>query len=247
MGRQQRIGVVGMAVVIAAVWGGVAASSARASTGTATWAPAVWTGDTLIVGATWSAPCDGRGCVEGYRLAWTMQRDTGKAVPVLDTTVAETRATLRLGGLTYGEAVTVCLTITPIRRGRAGGVSTSCRAVELPDADPPAVDSIWWDSTQVAARAWRDSFPAALWSVHSATGWQYHIATGDSLPLPHWGGDSLRVAADHWTTVCGVAENRYTRARVLLMPDDLTDPDARAEHVAQCRRVVDRLATSAGG
>jgi hypothetical protein len=196
-------------------------------------------GDSAIVVATWGRGCDLRGCPDQYEALWSTTRGS------IAHTVTVPRDSVTVPWPAWGDSLLVAVSVRSQRRGAWSSPSLGSAWLRRPDAPPPAPDSLRVvpdSATLAAAAAWRDSFPEALWTLHSATGWQYGVEGADSLPLPSW-ASGLAITPGYWTTLCGVAQNRYTGERALLVPRDLTEPTERAEHITACRAVLDRLAT----
>lgn len=133
--------------------------------------------DSMVVPVRWAPSCDALGCADAYRVTWTWgdpiatvptptvanggttpPRGNAQnvvppprvATPVLrEVTLTTTRDSLRVPLPAVGQPQTVCVSIVAIRRGLASDARRGCRTIEAPDAPPPPVDSIRWDSLGV--------------------------------------------------------------------------------------------------
>lgn len=127
---------------------------------TVAWERSYAVGDSLVVPVRWAPSCDLLGCATSYRVTWTwgdpiaaapMPGATADrapiAAPVLrEVLVTDPRDTVRVPLPAIGQPQTVCVAVVAIRRGLASDARRGCRTVEAPDAPPPPVDSITWDS-----------------------------------------------------------------------------------------------------
>jgi hypothetical protein len=120
--------------------------------------------DSARVIARWNRPCDGKGCVEGYDVKWTV----GAVVGATKRTLA-LADTIRAKRPTYGDSLLTAVTITTVRRSLKGQERWASIYVYNPDSPPPPVDTLkvdtipradstklaWFTSTGVAlAGAW---------------------------------------------------------------------------------------------
>jgi hypothetical protein len=220
--------VFGIGAALAALVGGVS----LAAPASAALRVAAVRSDSAVVVATWGRGCDVRGCPTSYQVIWTGgQRSLMRVVvPPTDTFTVPLPA--------WGDSLRVTVSVRSIRRTLQGPTTTMDLWLKRPDAPPPAVDSLQLHPDTVAVLAWRDSFPSSEWETRPATGWQYALEGGDSLPLPSWSGGPT-VSEGYYTVFCQFAVNRYTKARVLLMA-----PDALNEDVAACRVLEEKLAAA---
>lgn len=160
-------------------------------------------GDSILVPVRWNAACDLRGCAESYRVTWTLRTapltDDNKATaPRTNTAVAQTDVVIRETTVTtlrdfalipspeVAQPRTVCVSVVSLRRGLASTAQSACRTVEAPDAPPPPVDSIRWDTLGVSVNPkLRDSLGDL--TVMTLAAYQYRVRDStyalDSLPV----------------------------------------------------------------
>jgi hypothetical protein len=193
------------------------------------WAPSAVAKDSTIVRASWSQGCDVRGCPTGYEVTWSGAQRSVRRV------VAQPSDTFTVPWPAWGDSLKVTVSVRSIRRTLQGPVTTGETWVTRPDAPPPAVDSLQVHPDTVAVLAWRDSFPASAWETRPATGWQYALEGGDSVPLPSW-QTGIVLEEGHYTVFCTFAVNQYTGVRQLMLSPDVLFDDA-----ARCRTLADKL------
>jgi len=213
-------------------------------------------GDTIALPVRWSPACDVLGCAEAYRVTWSRlvpRPNNGTPVKMVfrDTTIARAFDTARVVTPAIGQVETVCIDIVAVRRGLLSEARSACRTVETPDAPPPAVDSIKWDSLGVldTYSALKDSLnPGTFHLIASAWSWVTitDSASGatriDSVLVPQ-----TRTTANGQLTLnpmrpdaiiqfCAVQAHAFERALIVLVPDSPTRTASQAnEYVARCR------------
>ena len=218
-------------------------------------------GDTLAVPVRWSAACDVLGCPDQYRITWAIDygalpNSDGVVAPsatrvLRDTVLTRTADTVRVAMPNIAQPATVCVYVVAVRRGLASDVRSACRTIETPDAAPPAVDSIKWDSLGVldTYSALKDSLnPGTFHLIASAWSWVTitDSASGatriDSVLVPQ-----TRTTANGQLTLnpmrpdaiiqfCAVQAHAFERALIVLVPDSPTRTASQAnEYVARCR------------
>lgn len=104
---------------------------------------------------------------------------------LLDTTVTEPRSRVKIAlPALPGAPTTVCLYVTAVRRGKASTATSACRTIERPDAAPPPVDSIKWDSLDIVTDT-TQVYPRLIESTFTIenSGYQYQFA---------WSEDSVQ-------------------------------------------------------
>jgi len=182
-------------------------------------------GDSIRMVATWNRA----GNPSSWRVTWTGDRHSvAREVTVPTDTFLIRRPA-------PGDSVLVRVAIVAVRRGLSSAPAVVERWVMTPDVPPPPPDSVQVHPDTAALLAWRDSFPASEWETRPATGWQYAMEGGDSLPLPSWQhGPTLE--AGYYTVFCQFAINRYTKTRQLLLSADAVPEDAAA-----CRTLADKI------
>jgi hypothetical protein len=182
-------------------------------------------GDSIRMVATWNRT----GNPSSWRVTWT---GGGRAQ---QRTLTVPTDTFVVGRPAPGDSVLVRVEIVAVRRGLSSAAAVVERWVTTPDVPPPPPDSVQVHPDTATLLAWRDSFPASEWETRPATGWQYALEGGDSLPLPSWdAGPTLD--AGYYTVICTFAVNRYTKRRQLLLSADVLPDDAAA-----CRALADKL------
>jgi hypothetical protein len=187
---------------------------------TLAWGRSYAVADSLVVPVSWKPACNALGCADAYRVTWAIatngtrtpeSRDNTPASAVLrDVTVLVPRDSVRVALPEIGMPRTICIYVVAVRRGLASEARSACRTIESPDAPPPAVDSIRWDSLNIPPVT-----PPLLDSLHAGLRvmfgvYQYAVASDslgdlwvDSLPLAKAAGaDSLTLG--YATVTCGV-------------------------------------------
>jgi hypothetical protein len=105
---------------------------------------------TVLVKASWSRPCDSKGCADSYRVVWN-NSDVRKTI-----TVQRDSTIYRLP--VFPDSSLVTISVTSIRRGILGTSRTSSLYIKNPDSPPPPVDSLRVDTLNIE-EALLDSFP----------------------------------------------------------------------------------------
>jgi len=213
-----------------------------------TWDRSYVQGDSLVVPVRWSPSCDALGCADAYRITWTWgdsdaTRPTSGGVvasPVIrEAVVTVPHDSVRVPLPAIGQPQTVCVSVVAIRRGLASDARRGCRTIEAPDAPPPPVDSIRWDTLGITHHpSLIDSTVAEPLALIPAR-WQWRVSADslgfrvDSLPM-----DSvLRVG--YGSTMCAVATH-VDGTPVVVLPITASVPWLRLAR-DRCRDAV-RLA-----
>lgn len=230
-----------LALILLAFWavvpGGLVKTATAAPVDPVLWGRSAQTsvqGDTLAVPARWNPSCDALGCADAYRVTWAIAVTTENAdgvqtvnQVVRDTTITRAVDTARVPMPPIARPATVCLYVVAVRRGLASTATSACRTIEAPDAPPPAVDSIYFDSIGVRPlEALRDSVDAtALRLSMSAYQWHDTIDASGALrrdsALVRYTADSVRMSMNPgWTTqFCAIAPHKYAPTPVVVLPE----------------------------
>lgn len=216
-------------------------------------------GDTISVPAKWPPACDALGCADAYRVTWSeLVPRTGGQSPVeniLLERLVETPADVgRYTAPAIGVVKTVCLQIVSIRRGLPSESMRGCRTIETPDAPPPPVDSIVWDSLGVSTSAAleRDSInPTGAAFVFGAYRFRNVLDTAtrrlrtDSALLTRTFGrpPSATFAAGEYVQVCMTAPHRYRFGTTfILFPRQTGYTRAQVtQYLDRCRQALQSL------
>lgn len=100
-----------------------------------------FTQDQVRLTASWAPRCDVRGCPDSYAVTWLRG-----GTQVRQATTGARRDSVLVAPPAVGDSVRVEVRVQAIRRGQAGPVTSASRWIRLPDAPPPAVDSLRLDT-----------------------------------------------------------------------------------------------------
>jgi len=264
----------GACLFLVLFWGAVLALLTGCRTADAaddpTWGRTYAVADSLVVPVSWAPACDALGCADSYRVTWTIKGtvnaeqprnatgarltppSTTPALPTpLDVVIREVTITrpsdsVRVALPDIGLPRTVCVYVVAVRRGLASDARSACRTIEAPDAPPPAVDSIKWDSIGAPriTPPLSDSLHAGLKLLFGT--YQYAVASDsmgdlwvDSLPMARGAGtDTMDVG--YATVACGVAFLKRDSTPFVIVPTNSNATNA------QLVRYRDRCGASAG-
>jgi hypothetical protein len=204
-------------------------------------------GDTVFVPVRWKASCDVLGCAESYRVTWTVQQPPAgapisnrDAVVVAERTVAGPADTGRVASPDFGRVLNVCVNIVAVRRGLLSETARACRTVETPDAPPPAVDSIRWDSLKVQTTASiKDSLGAV---VSYFGGYAYRENGTDSLPVTVDARNAITLPdSGLYFQTCAMRPHQHQAVPVVVVPATVSSTASAATYVARCGAAARRL------
>jgi hypothetical protein len=252
----------GLWAAMAGIWAVVLAAvfpAADAAPANVTWERSYILQDSLVVPASWAVPCDVRGCADAFRVTWILrtaqEADAIKGLVLSDRTV-QVRATNAGGAVTtprfrdsvavpyasYGEPRTVCVQVVALRRTLASAATTGCRTIERPDAPPPGVDSIRFDTLpwtfdtlmldSLVGETDMLSFSLYQYRDYLApdTGWRT-----DSIPVESDSAHPYILRVGYRTAPCAFARHiDSTTIIVASVPALVTSPRQEMRRVSRC-------------